>query len=375
MQVIQRFIYRELLATIGAVALGFLGLFLFFDFVDELANIGKSSPFGTGTYGLWQAGAFVLSLVPSRLYDLLPIAVLIGSTFVMARMAKSSEFTILRTGGLSPLHALRLLLALGLGLVVVTFVIGDYAAPAANRAGQFLKAKYLGKITIGQTGAWLKESQENKTYAVRVGSLGAESSLGQIRIFEFDLNGRIVSTTFANTGRFLESGAWQLDGVSRKLFYLETSNKSTTQPKVVTQTLDRWEWPTSITLNMVSTALLKPDRMSTYDLYQYTRHLEKNAQSAQGYEIEFWRKLFYPISCLVMLVLALPFAYLHFRGRTMTGYVFAGVLIGISFFVVNTAAGYFGNLHNWQPWLTAATPSLMYSLLALSAFGWLVVYR
>lgn len=374
MQVIQRFIYRELLLTIGAVALGFLGLFVFFDFVDELSNIGKSSPFGTGTYGLLQAIGFVLSLLPSRLYDLLPIAVLIGATLVMARMAKTSEFTILRTGGLSPLHALRLLLGLGLGLVLLTFLVGDYLAPASNRAGQLLKAKYLGKITIGQTGAWLKESQGDKSYAVRVGSLGAESSLGQVRLFEFDANGRIVSTTFAGSGQFLESGAWQLKDVSRKLFFLDPGN-NTVQQKVLTQQLAQWDWTTSITVDMVATALLKPERMSTYDLYQYTRHLEKNAQSAQSYEIEFWRKLFYPVSCLVMLVLALPFAYFHFRGRTMTGYVFVGVLIGISFFVINTAAAYFGNLNNWQPWLTAAMPSLLYSLLALSAFGWLVIYR
>jgi lipopolysaccharide export system permease protein len=374
MQVIQRFLYRELLLTISAVALGFLGLFVFFDFVDELSNIGKSSPFGTGTYGLLQAMAFVVSLVPSRLYDLLPIAVLIGSTFVMARMAKTSEFTILRTGGLSPMHALRLLLGLGLGLVVLTFLVGDYVAPATNRAGQLLKAKYLGKITIGQTGAWLKESQGDKSFAVRVGSLGAESSLGQVRIFEFDAKGRIVSTTFAASGRFLESGTWQLQDVSRKLFFLDNGSGSV-QPKVQNQQLGRWDWRTSITVDMVATALLRPDRMSTYDLYQYTRHLEKNSQSAQSYEVEFWRKLFYPISCLVMLVLALPFAYFHFRGRTMTGYVFAGVLIGISFFVVNTAAGYFGNLNNWQPWLTAAAPSMLYSVLALTAFGWLVIYR
>lgn len=374
MQVIQRFLYRELLLTIGAVALGFLGLFVFFDFVDELSNIGRSSPFGTGTYGVLQAMLFVVSLVPSRLYDLLPIAILIGATFVMARMAKTSEFTILRTGGLSPMHALRLLLGLGLGLVVLTFLLGDYVAPATNRAGQLLKAKYLGKITIGQTGAWLKESKADKSFAVRVGSLGAESSLGQVRIFEFDSNGRIVSTTFAGSGRFLETGAWRLMDVSRKVFFLDSGSGSV-QPKVQTEQLGQWDWPTGISVDMVATALLRPDRMSTYDLYQYTRHLEKNAQSAQSYEVEFWRKLFYPISCLVMLVLALPFAYFHFRGRTMTGYVFAGVLIGISFFVVNTAAGYFGNLNNWQPWLTAAAPSLLYSVLALTAFGWLVINR
>ena len=126
---------------------------------------------------------------------------------------------------------------------------------------------------------------------------------------------------------------------------------------------------------MVSVALLKPDRMSTIDLFQYIRHLEANGQTSQRYEIEFWRKVFYPLSCMVMVVLALPFAYLHFRTGGITSYVFGGVLIGISFFLLNNVFGYIGNLQNWRPWLTAAAPGLIYSLFSLGAFGWLVLRR
>ncbi len=62
-----------------------------------------------------------------------------------------------------------------------------------------------------------------------------------------------------------------------------------------------------------------------------------------------------------MVVLALPFAYLHFRSGGITSYVFGGVLIGISFFLLNNVFGYIGNLQNWRPWLTAAAPGLIYS--------------
>ena len=62
-----------------------------------------------------------------------------------------------------------------------------------------------------------------------------------------------------------------------------------------------------------------------------------------------------------MVVLALPFAYLHFRSGGITSYVFGGVLIGISFFLLNNVFGYIGNLQNWWPWLTAAAPGLIYS--------------
>ena len=115
--------------------------------------------------------------------------------------------------------------------------------------------------------------------------------------------------------------------------------------------------------------------MRTIDLFQYIRHLNANDQNAQKYEIEFWRKVFYPLSCLVMVVLALPFAYLHFRSGGIAAYVFGGVMAGISFFLLNNVFGYIGNLQNWQPWLTAAAPGLIYSALSLAAFGWLVLRR
>ena len=135
------------------------------------------------------------------------------------------------------------------------------------------------------------------------------------------------------------------------------------------------QWPTKISADMVAASLLKPDRMATLDLFQFIRHLNANGQSAQKYEIEFWRKVFYPLSCLVMVVLALPFAYLHFRSGGIAGYVFGGVMAGISFFLLNNVFGYAGNLQNWSPWLTAAAPGLIYSLLSLAAFGWLVLRR
>ena len=125
--------------------------------------------------------------------------------------------------------------------------------------------------------------------------------------------------------------------------------------------------------SIVAAALLSPDRMSTWELFSYIRHLSANNQNAQRYEIEFWRKVFYPLSCLVMLVMALPFAYLHFRSGQIAGYVFGGVMAGISFYLLNNVFGFMGNLQNWQPWLTAAAPAIIYSLVSLATFGWLVI--
>lgn len=368
MKTIRRLIYGEVLYAVAFVTLGFLSLFFFFDIVEEIQSIGRYSATG---YSLVHALTFVALMIPSHLYELLPIAVLIGTIFVMARFAQSSEFTILRTSGLGPWRALNTLLMLGLGFVLLTFAIGDYISPVADRTGQLLKARYQGRITVGQTGAWLKEKQRYAQYAVNVNALESDGSMRGVRIFEFDNQGFLMSMVQADTASYGKDDSWTLQRVDRTEF----PARGTETARIDRKQMDSFRWPNQISSEMVSAALLKPERMSTVDLFEYIRHLEVNRQSAQRYEIEFWKKVFYPLSCLVMVVLALPFAYLHFRSGGIATYVFGGVMAGISFFLLNNVFGYMGNLQNWQPWLTAALPGIIYSLISLTAFGWLVLRR
>lgn len=372
MKTLRRLIYGEVLRAVAFVLIAFLALFSFFDLVDELPSIGRVSPLDvTLVYSLPHALGYVALLMPSRIYELMPMAVLIGTVFVLARMAQHSEYTILRTSGLGPWKALRTLLGLGALFVAFTFVMGDYLAPLADRAGQLLKARYQGNISIGQTGAWLKERQPYSNFSVNVGSMSAQGELRNIRLFEFNNQGFLVSTLHAQAGQIESDESWTLREVERREF----DAAGVASSRVTRHALQTFRWPSGLNTEMVSVALLKPERMRTADLFAYIRHLEANGQTAQRYEIEFWRKVFYPLSCLVMVVLALPFAYLHFRSGSITAYVFGGVMIGISFFLLNNVFGYIGNLNQWRPWLAALSPALIYSLVSLGAFGWLVLRR
>jgi lipopolysaccharide export system permease protein len=373
MNTIRRLIFGELARSIAFVTLCFLALFYFFDFVDELGALSRTASQG---YQLRHAMLYVLLLMPNRLYELLPITVLIGSVFVMSRLAQSSEYTILRTSGLGPVKALRLLMGMGLFFTILTFAVGDYLAPAADRSAQLLKARYTGALSIGQTGAWLKERRDGQHFAVNVGALTGQGTMKQVYVVEFDPKGFVRSTIKAEQAQFSSDDRWHLMEVDRTQFRADpASTAGAATVRVQREKLPQYQWETTLTAEMVSTALLRPNRMKAVDLFQYMRHLAANGQTAQRYEIEFWRKVFYPLSCLVMVILALPFAYLHFRKGSAAGYIFAGVMIGISFFLLNNVFGFVGNLRNWEPWVAAASPGLLYLLISLSAFGWLVLRR
>jgi lipopolysaccharide export system permease protein len=365
MKTIRRLIHGEIISAVSFVTLGFLALFIFFDIVAQLQTVSRSAMTG---YQFHHALLYVSLLIPGHLYELLPLSVLIGSIFVMARFAQTSEFTILRTGGLGPWRAMGSLFKLGLLFVMLTFFLGDYVTPVANRHAQLLKAKFQGNITIGQTGAWLKEKQKDLNFAVNVAALNSDGQLGQVRIHAFDPDGRLAYIASAPLARIGDK-EWVMENAQKRDFKINKIQPASIEAQQIAQ----WHWPTDISTEMVAAALLSPDRMQTLDLFQYMRHLAANGQNAQRYEIEFWRKVFYPLSCLVMLSLALPFAYLHFRSGHITGYVFGGVMAGISFYLLNNVFGFMGNLNNWQPWLTSAAPALIYSAISLATFWWLVL--
>ncbi|MGQ9724372.1 MAG: LPS export ABC transporter permease LptG [Tepidimonas sp.] len=369
MKTVRRLIYGEVLAAVAFVLLAFLALFSFFDLIDEFSDLGRASLVREGDrYDITDALLYVGLLLPSRMYELMPIAVLIGTVYALARLAQGSEFTILRISGLGPGCALRLMSVLGAAFALLTFVVGDYLAPVAERHGQLLKAQFRGAISIGQTGAWLRERGNGQHTSVNVRALSLDGELRGIRLFVFDEQGRVRQTVRAAAATIDEdAGVWRLREVQRQRF-------DDTQ-QVRRDVLPALDWPSKLTADMLNVALLKPERMRTLELFNYVRHLQTNGQTAQRYEIEFWRKLFYPLSCVVMVVLALPFAYLHFRTQGLSAYVFAGIMIGISFFLINSAFGHIGNLRGWQPWLAAGAPSALYLLLSLGAFAWLVLRR
>ena len=117
--------------------------------------------------------------------------------------------------------------------------------------------------------------------------------------------------------------------------------------------------------------IVQPERMAGWDLAQYIQHLADNHQQTERYEIAFWSKLFYPWAVVVMMVLALPFAFLHVRSGGVSFKIFAGVMIGVAFYGLNKLFAHLGLLNTWPPIIVAALPSLVVLATAMSALYWI----
>ena len=371
MKTVRRLLYRDILASVMFVAVAFLALFSFIDIVDELDGIGRNGR------TVWHVLLAALYEAPGHLYELMPIAVLIGTIYSLARMAQSSEFTILRTGGLGPWRALGLLAVLGVGFGAFTFVVGDYVVPASEREGVLLKARLSsGGLSLGHAGAWLKEKHMTpdgeRNVSINVAATGRDGTLQGIRIFEFDADSALVTRISARSGRVDGDGRWTLIDVERSSW---PRGARTDGAELRREILPMLEWDSNLAASVVAAAVLPPGSMTTAELWRYSSHLSNQEQAAQRHTIQFWKKALYPLACIVMVALALPFAYMHARAGGVSLKVFGGIMLGISFVLLNNVAGHLGVLRDWTPWVAAATPSLLYLLLSLAAFAWLVRYR
>ncbi len=89
-----------------------------------------------------------------------------------------------------------------------------------------------------------------------------------------------------------------------------------------------------------------------------------NQQKTQRYEIALWKKLIYPLAVLVMMALALPFAYMQDRMGAVSVKVFAGIMLGIAFHMLNGLFSSLGVINSWPPFFSAITPSALFLLAA-----------
>lgn len=353
MRVLQRYLARQIYGAVGLVLAGFLALFAFFDLIAELGNLGK------GNYQITQIFGFVLLSVPAQAYDLLPVAVLIGTLYALASLAASSEFTVMRGSGMSPLHAARTLFRIGIVFVLITFVLGEWIAPASERAARTLKMRALSSV-IGQdlqSGLWFKDEGA----FINVREAREVDVLTDLTIYQFDSDFRLGSVSSARRARYISEGAWELEGVARTIFGKKGPSVERAESEV---------WRSALRPELLNVLLVVPDKMSIWALYKYATHLAENKQKTERYEIAMWRKVFYPLAALVMMVLALPFAYMETRHGMLGVKVFLGIMLGISFHMLNSLFSHLGLLGSWPPLSTAMLPSVCFLAAACAMMWW-----
>ncbi|MDO8313264.1 MAG: LPS export ABC transporter permease LptG [Sideroxyarcus sp.] len=350
MKLLSRYLAREIYFSVALVFAALLMLFALLDLISQLNEMGR------GDYRLGYVLLFVTLTLPGHIYELFPVAVLIGTIFALVQMAANSELTVYRSSGVSLRQLIKALLRIGAPLLVLCFLFGEFIAPPSEHLAQRVKLKAQNaQISLREfrSGVWVKDEGS----FVNVRSVLPDTSLLDVSIYQFDDNYHLSSIIAAERASYQENELWALEGVRQTRF---------TPQGATVNNLTQMDWQSSLNPNILSVLMVVPEQMSAWSLYQYTRHLAENHQKTGRYDIAMWNKLVYPFAVLVMLLLALPFSSYHRREGGVGGKIFVGVVLGLSFHFAGRLFANLGALNEWPAVVSATAMSWIFLGLALT---------
>ncbi len=350
MRILDFYIGGILVRHVVVTIMVLLGLFMFVTFVDELTDLDK------GQYGIVQVMQYVLLKIPKTLYEVFPMAALIGSILGLSTLARDSELIVMRAAGVSVRRIILSVVKVGLLLAVFAMILGEVVSPYTETKSEQIRLNALQSNLRQENdfGVWMRD--EN-TY-VNIGEVLPNLTLLNIKIFEFDERNFLRFLSTAEEGEYqLNERRWLLKGLRRTM--IDDDSSAADEVKAA-------YWSTGVDPNILRVFRIEPEQLSLWQLDQYIDHLKSNKQDTSSYELVFWSKIVTPFATLVMLILAVPFVFKESRSGNLGRSLFFGIMIGLGFFILNKAFGYFVTLFSIPPMLGAALPTILVCALAIS---------
>lgn len=344
MKRIDGYIFKTVTLTTLVALLVMLCLDVFFNVLREIENLGE------GSYGLVAIAQYLLLTLPRRIYEVLPMALLVGGLLGMGALAASSELVVMRSAGVSVLRLVYAALKAGLVLSLIGLLLGEFVAPQTERYAQTLRAEARGKpVALGEgDGFWARDG----AYFINVRGVEPGLRLADIYIYEVDERSDLHSVARAEAARY-DEGRWVLEGITRSRLEPE---------QVRTESATAIAWESVITPAMLEVLATQPEDLSLRDLGAFITYLRDNRLNAETYELTFWSKAIAPLTNLAMLFIAMPFVFGPQRKTGAGQRLLIGVLLGLAFYLANRMLGNTVLLYGLPPWLGASLPTLTFFL-------------
>ena len=353
MNILDRYIAKQIILTIVIVAFALLGFDLFFNLVHELRAVGK------GGYTLSIAFQYIALTLPNRLYLMFPWSALIGSLICLGALANHSELVVMRTAGVSVLRITGSVLKAAIILMIFIVFLGEVIAPTAERIAQNKRTQALsgGQSLKTMFGLWVKQGQD----FIHIKTIEADGTLKGITRYRFNSDRQLIQALYAEKGKEKDL-EWELSEVKRTDFTLKETKTLNEETLMVPQLLDR---------EILETSLIKhPERLSIPALWRAMVSREKNDLSTESYELAFWVKIFQPLIIIMMVFLSVPFVFGPLR-TVSTGFrIVVGIFVAFSFHTINSLFSPLAVVYQFPPLLAVLLP-----IVVFTAFGFWMLKR
>jgi lipopolysaccharide export system permease protein len=353
MNLLDRYIVRTVIQATALVTLVVIGLIFLINFLGELRDIG-------GDYTFLQAFIHVVLELPHNLYQFFPMLVLLGGILGLGVLASHQELMVMRSSGVTLLRFAVTAMVAAILMFLVAVIIGEGIAPRATFMAESMKKSALngGQAIATTEGVWIHEGNN----FLHIDQVIGRHHLEGVTRYEFDSAHRLLAAYYAESLDY-EHKQWQLHNVVKTTF---TANQAHSQVMAMTT------WNLVLNPNLLNVGYIEPNEMSLHSLKEYIQQLEKNGLQASQFQLEFWKRVFQPLTIIVMMLLAVPFVLRAPRAVTMGWRVLYGISLGFIFYIFNAFFGQFSIVFQFSPILAAIFPTLLFAVLGY-VFAWRLV--
>lgn len=352
MSVLTRYIVIEIIKGAFMALLLLWALTSLFTLTDELRDIGK------GNYGLADVFTYVGLLAPQYCYELMPFAALLGSLFVMGEMGNNRELVAMRAAGISVMGIIKAVLMAGFILLLISILIGEFIAPAARHDAKILRneAQHEHLVMRSLYGFWLRDGY--KYFNIR--QVEENGEIANVFVYELDDDHHLRRVSHIDRATYQSDNKWLMRGIKQSEISLRQMRANEIAQK---------EWRSSIDPGLLEIAVVNPDNLSILDLMDYIKFLQGNNQKTQKFELALWKRIINPLITLVMLLVSAPFVIGIKKGVSVGARMLLGVLIGLSFNILDGVSGRVGLVYDLNPAIMAVLPSALVLSAALYAIS------
>ncbi|BBB24551.1 lipopolysaccharide export system permease protein [Isorropodon fossajaponicum endosymbiont JTNG4] len=349
MKILDRYIVKTMAFYTLAVMLVWLGIYAFFNFLEEVKFIGQAD------YTVFEATKYVISDIPAVMYSHSSVIILLGSLLALGHLASTSQLVVIRSAGVSIMQISNIVVRAALVFIAIVIVIGELIAPITTEYAEGSRARALGQNTTfkNQQGFWLKDSglfiHVKKNFD---GKSFQDVTLIKLRTPD-TLDSIVHSDSATSNGDNLELGQsvrYQLGKNGNLITFSENH-------------FEKYSVQVSFNQKLIESLKKDPRELSTWHLYQQIRFLTINHLTADVFEVEIYKRLMKPITLIAMILFSMLFVFGSLRDASLGKKISLGLMMSLFFELASRIGGVLSLRFDYNHFLSASIPTLVVLVL------------
>jgi lipopolysaccharide export system permease protein len=332
MHLLDLYIARHIWAAVAIVLLVILGLDVMIALGSELEALDNGASFK-------QVLTYIAFTVPTKVYEFMPLTVLVGCLVGLGTLANNSELTVMRAAGISLRRIVWSVMQAVAVFVVASALLGEFVAPVSQKMAEIERSQYKGVAST--QGFWLREGNDY-VFVRSVRADGVLQGVSRYRFTDHDWQ----QTLTAEQGIYADQ-QWTLQRLQK--VWLEDQ-------AIIQQEQETMAWPVSLKPHLLSILSIDPEDLAIDDLVQYGQYLDQSGLESVLYELAFWKKILQPLATLTLVFVAISFVFGSTRSVTLGQRVLVGIIVGLAFNYAQEVLGPASSVFGFPPLLAYLLP-------------------